>query len=215
MTLMLGMMTPTVVTAEPQVLADSELDAVTAAGVLVAVGSVANAGGDHIAAGTGAHSSVRGGPRLQVGVGFSDGYAAACCGEESDVALGSAAVGAGDFVYSTTYIVEFRGATYAVGGGFNHFAYGHTAAFLLAISFEDGFEVVQQAIEEPPRDLPGIANALRELIGAAGDGFATGYELGGAISAGMQWQAAQELAAGDWDVQQLPKDTPTSSSKAQ
>jgi hypothetical protein len=183
--------------------------------VLVDVNSTANAVGDHIAADTSAFTFVRTDRPIEVGVGFSDGYAAACCGDESDVALDSTAVGAGDLVYGRTYTVEFRGATYAVGGGFNHFAYGYAAAFLLAISFEDAFEMVQQTVQEPQVDVRGVADAVREFLGASRDGFATGSELGAVISAGMRWQAAQDLAAGHWDVQQLPKDTPMSSSKAQ
>jgi hypothetical protein len=215
MALMFGIMAPTGVAADPRVLADSELDVVTAAGVLVSVESIANAVGDHLVAGTSAYTSVRTKDLIEVGVGFSDGYAAACCGEESDVVLDSTAVGAGDLVYSKTYTVEFRGATYAAGGGFNHFSYGHTAAFLLAISFEDGFEMVQPAIEEPRGDLPGVTDAVREFLGASRDGFAAGVELGAVISAGMRWQAAQDLAAGHWDVPQLSTDTPMSSSEVQ
>jgi hypothetical protein len=215
MALMFAMMTPAGVAADPQVLTDSELDAVTASGVLVNVSSVASAFGDHIVADTNAYTSVRGGPFIEVGVGFSDGYAAACCGEESDVVLDSAAIGAGDLVYGKTYTVEFRGATYAVGGGFNHFAYGYTAAFLLAISLEDGFEMVQQMVQEPRDDIRGVTDAVREFLGASRAGLATGVELGAVISAGMRWQAAQDLAAGHWDVQQLPKDMPMSSSKVQ
>jgi hypothetical protein len=215
MALMFGMMTPAEVAAEPRVLADSALDAVTASGVLVSVNSIANAIGDHIVANTGAYTSVRGGPLVEVGVGFSDGYAAACCGEESDVLLDSTAVGAGDLVYGKTYTVEFRGATYAVGGGFSHFAYGYTAAFLLAVSFEDAFGMVQQKVQEPRGDIRGVTDAVREFLGASRDNFAAGAELGAVISAGMRWQAAQDLAAGHWDVRQLPKDTPVGSSEVQ
>jgi hypothetical protein len=215
MALMLGMMTPTGVTAEPQVLTDSALDAVTAAGVLVDVSSVANAIGDHTIADTSAYTSVRTKGLFEIGVGFSDGAAAACCGEESDVVLDSTAVGAGDLVYGKTYTVEFRGATYTVDGGLGYFAYGYTAAFLLAISLEDGFEMVQQKVQVPRDDIRGVTDAVREFLGASRDGFATGYELGDAISAGMRWQAARDLAAGHWDVRQSPTDTPMRSSEVQ
>ena len=207
MALMLGMMTPTVVTADPQVLADSELDAVTAAGVLVAVSSVAHAVGDHIVADTSSYTSVRGGPLIEVGVGFSDGYATACCGEDSDVVLDSTAIGVGDLVYGKTYTVEFGGAIYTVDGGFGYFAYGYTAAFLLAISFEEGYELVQQAVQGPRADVHDLGAAVRELTGASRDGFATGFELGAVVAAGMRWQAAQDLAAVYQDMQQLQADT--------
>jgi hypothetical protein len=213
MALMLGMITPTVVAAEPQVLGDYALDAVTAAGVLVAVDSVANAVGDHVVASTGAYTSVRTEGLFEVGVGFSDGYAAACCSDESDVMLDSTAVGAGDLVYGKTYTVEFRGGTYAIDGGFTYFAYGYTGAFLLAISFEDGLEMLRQTVQERQDEVRGVANVARELMGVSRDGFATGYELGGAISAGMRWQAAQDLADGHWDVRQLPTDTPVTSNE--
>jgi hypothetical protein len=215
MALMLGMMTPTVVTAEPQVLADSELDVVTASGVLVNVGSVANAIGDHIVADTSSYTSARTEGLIEVGVGVSDGYALACCGGESDVVLDSTAVGAGDLVYGKTYTAEFRGAAYSVDGGFGYFAYGYTAAFLLAISFEDGFATVQQAVQEPQVDAPGLADAVREFIGASRDGFAMGFELGPVIGAGMRWQAAQDLAAGYRDIRQLSTDTQMNLSEIQ
>ena len=215
MALMLGMITPTVVAAEPQVLGDYALDAVTAAGVLVAVDSVANAVGDHVVADTSSFTSVRGGDLVEVGVGFSDGYATACCGEDSDVVLDSTAVGVGDLVYGKTYTVEFRGATYTVDGGFGYFAYGYTAAFLLAVSFEDGFEMVRQTVQDPPADVRDLVAAVHELTGASRDGFATGFELGAVMAAGMRWQAAQDLAAGYEDVRQLPTDTLTSLSEIQ
>ncbi|MGH6918612.1 MAG: hypothetical protein ACREJ0_13025 [Geminicoccaceae bacterium] len=215
MALMLGMMTPTAVTAEPQVLADRALDAVTASGVLVNVSSVASAIGDHVVADTSSYTSVDGRHPIEVGIGFSDGYATACCGEESDVALDSTAVGAGDRVYGKTYTVEFRGAAYTVGGGFGDFAYGYTAAFLLAVSFEDAFETAKQKVQEPRDDIRGVTDAVREFLGASRDGIATGFELGGAIAAGMRWQAAQDLAAGYWDIRQLPTDTPMSSREIQ
>jgi hypothetical protein len=213
MALGFAMMTPTGVAAEPQVLADSALDAVTAAGVLVDVSSVARAVGDHIVADTDAYSSIRTERLVEVGVGFSDGYAAACCGQESDVVLDSTALGAGDRVYSTTYTVEFRGATYAVDGGFTYFAYGYTGAFLLAISFEDGLEILRQTVQERRDEVRGVANVARELMDVSRDGFATGHELGGAISAGMRWQAAQDLVDGHWDARQLPSDTSMTSNK--
>jgi hypothetical protein len=210
MTLMLGMITPTVVTAEPQVLADSELDAVTAAGVLVDVSSVAQAVGDQIVADTGAYTVVRGEPIVQLGIGFTEAYASACCGEESDVVVNSMAVGAGDIVHGRKYTVEFRGATYNVGKGFSHFSYGYSAAFVLAISSEDGFEMLHQAwqhgVQERRIDVRDIHNASRELINASPDGFAAGFELGAAMGAGVRWQAAQNLAAGYQNLQHLLDD---------
>jgi hypothetical protein len=215
MALMLGMMTPTGVIGEPQVLPDSALDAVTAAGVLVDVDSVAYAIGDHTVADTSAYTSVRSKGLFEVGIGFSDGFAAACCGEESDVVLDSTAVGAGDLVYSRTYTVEFRGAAYTVDGGFGYFAYGYTGAFLLAVSFNDAFEMAQQTVQEPQVKVRGPAGAVRELTGAPRDGFARGSELAPVLAAGMRWQAAQDLAAGLQDVRQLPADTPMGVSAVQ
>lgn len=206
---------PSVVTAGPQVLRDSELDAVTAAGVLVAVDSTVNAVGDHTVADTNASTSIRGGPFVQVGVGFGDGNAAACCGIESDVALDSTAVGAGDLVFGKTYTVEFRGASYAVGGGFASFAFGYTGALVLAMSFEDGFEMLEQTVQERQDDVRVGANAARELLGASRDGLATGFELGAAIAAGMRWQAAEDLAAGYQDLQQLSNEAGMSLSEIQ
>jgi hypothetical protein len=199
MALTLAMMAPTGVAADPQVLADSELDAVTAAGVLVDVSSVAHAVGDHLVADTGAYTVVRAEPVIQVGIGFTEAYASACCDEESDVVVDSIAVGAGDIVHGRRYTAEFRGATYNVGEGFSYFTYGYSAAFVLAISFEDGFEMLHQAwqhgVQEGRVDVRGMHNASRELIDASRDGFATGFELGAAMGASIRWQAAQNLAA--------------------
>ena len=215
MALMLGIITPTVVAAEPQVLGDYALDAVTAAGVLVAVDSVAIAVGDHIVADTGAYTSVRTEGLFEVGVGFSDGYAAACCSDESDVLLDSTAVGAGDLVFGKTYTVEFRGAAYAVDGGFAYFAYGYTGAFLLAISFEDAFEMAQPTIQQRRVDVGDLSDAMRAFTGASRDGITTGFEFGAAVMAGMRWQAAHDLAADYQGMRELPSETQMSLSKVQ
>jgi hypothetical protein len=116
--------------AEPTVLADLQLDSVTAAGVLVDVSSIATALGDFGDARTGANTFVVGGEYLDLGVGTTMGQALACCGEDADVAVGSAAVGAGDMVHGITHSVEHDGRFLDLG---------LSVGFVLALSVDKHF----------------------------------------------------------------------------
>jgi hypothetical protein len=113
-TVVLGM-TTSADAAEPMVLSEFELDAITAAGVLVDVSSMAAALGDAAAVGTDANTGVFVGDHLAVGVGTTIGQALACCGSDADVAVGSAVVGIGDIVHGTTHSVEYDGRLLDVG----------------------------------------------------------------------------------------------------
>jgi hypothetical protein len=116
--------------AEPMVLSEFELDAITAAGVLVDVSSMAAALGDVAAVGTDANTGVFVGEHLAVGVGTTIGQALACCGGDADVAAGSAVVGIGDIVHGTTHSVEHDG---------RFLAYGFSMGFVVALSFGEPF----------------------------------------------------------------------------
>lgn len=126
---------PDSVAAEPRVLADWELDSITAAGVLLDVNSIAAALGDFASTRTDAniftlHSDDL---NLDTGVGVTTGQAFACCGEDADVEVGSTAVGMGDYV---------RGITHTIGqdGSERHrFARGFSLGFVLAISSNSHF----------------------------------------------------------------------------
>jgi hypothetical protein len=113
--------------SEPTVLADLQLDSVTAAGVLVDVSSIAAALGDSGDARTGANTFVVGGEYLDVGVGTTMGQALACCGENADVEVGSTASGIGDIAHGIAHGIEHHG---------RGLAYGFSFGFVLALSFE-------------------------------------------------------------------------------
>jgi hypothetical protein len=131
-------MLPGGVVAEPQVLADWELDSITAAGVLVEVGSVAAALGDSGISRTDGRTFVFGGEHLDLGVGITVGEALACCGEDADVAVGSTVLGDGDIV---------RGATRTLKRDGPVFARGLSVGYLLAISYGRHFAARDQQLE--------------------------------------------------------------------
>jgi hypothetical protein len=99
MTLVLGVMAPAVVMAEPNALTNLQLDTVTAGTVAIATAAEGIAAGDQFAAaGTGAVaetiSDQVGDVELGTGAGASAAHAGACCGGAA--AVGSAAIGVGD-----------------------------------------------------------------------------------------------------------------------
>jgi hypothetical protein len=124
---MLGLIIPTSVAAEPQVLSDLELDAITAAGVLVDVGSFATALGDGGRTRTDAITFALDGEEFDLGIGLTIGQALACCGEEADVDVGSAVFGMGDLVHGITHTVEHSS---------RFLTEGFSMGFVLVISFE-------------------------------------------------------------------------------
>ena len=126
----LGITTSAGAADEPTVLSDLELDAVTAAGVLVDVGSFASALGDLAGTRTDADTFVFGGEGFDLGVGRTVGLALACCSEEADVAVGSAVAGSGDIVHGITHSVEHDGRFLDLG---------LSVGFVLALSVEKHF----------------------------------------------------------------------------
>jgi hypothetical protein len=124
----LGMTTSAAVAGEPRVLSDPELATITAAGVLVNVSSVAAALSELGIAVTDANTGVYGGEQMDVGIGITMGQAFACCGENTDVEVGSSALGVGDIVHGAAHGVEHKGSL---------FAYGLSVGFVLALSFDE------------------------------------------------------------------------------
>jgi hypothetical protein len=121
--------------AQPMVLADLQLDAVTAAGVLVDVSSIAVALGDSGHALTDANTFVFGGEHLDLGVGTTTGQAFACCGEDADVEVGSAVLGIGDIVHGVAHGIEHnRGLL----------AYGFSWGLVVAVSFEKRLAMIEE-----------------------------------------------------------------------
>ena len=133
--LALGVTTSVAVAGEPRVLSDRELATITAAGVLVDVSSIAAALGDLGIAGTDANTFVFGGEHWDVGIGTTIGQALACCGEQADVEVGSAALGIGDYVRGTTRLVGRDGDERG------RWAHGISLGFVLALSFGKHFAV--------------------------------------------------------------------------
>jgi hypothetical protein len=122
------LMMPAGVLAQPKVLSNSELDAITAAGILVEVDSFSMAIGDVGRARTDAKTFAFGGRYVDLGVGITRGQALACCGEEADVEVGSEVLGIGDLVQGVTHAVEHDGLL---------LAFGLSAGLVIAVSFDD------------------------------------------------------------------------------
>ena len=117
-------------TTEPMVLADLELAAITAAGVVVDVGSFAAARGDLTLAFTDADTIALSREAYDLGLGVTRGFALACCGKKAGVEVVSVAAGSGDIVRGTTHS---SGADDGDGG---RWALGHSLGFVLALSFK-------------------------------------------------------------------------------
>jgi hypothetical protein len=156
--------TTSAVADEPMVLSDYELDAITAAGILIDVNSLATALGDFAHTRTDADTLAFNGENLDLGVGFTIGQALACCGEDADVEVGSAVLGVGDIVHGTTHHVKHDG---------RRLAYGLSVGFVLAM-----------AVENPPATVRDAHLAmLKELRAALADFH---FELPDAVMAGSQ-----------------------------
>lgn len=125
-TVLLGLLLPATVAAEPRVLGEAALDGVTAAGVFVQVDSAAAAIGDRTRTLTDARTLTLPGSWFDLGVGLTLGHAFACCGEDADVAVGSTATGAGDIVHRGTRAAKHDDGTSAEG---------LSAGYVVAISF--------------------------------------------------------------------------------
>ena len=124
----MSLMMPAGVVAEPKLLSNSELDAITATGVLVNVVSLSTAFGDLTRTGTDAKTFAFAGKHLDLGVGITKGQALACCGENAEVEVGSAVLGIGDIVHGVTHAVDHDG---------RRLAYGVSVGFVIAISFQE------------------------------------------------------------------------------
>jgi hypothetical protein len=123
----LGMTSSAAAADEPTVLSDLELEAVTAAGVLVDVSSfAAGFGADRVRTLTDAKTVAAGGRRVSVGVGLTLGHGYACCGESADVEVGSAVLGVGDMVRGDTLELKYDDGISAQG---------LAAGYVIALSF--------------------------------------------------------------------------------
>jgi hypothetical protein len=144
------LMLSTGVVAEPKVLSDFELDAITAAGILVDVDSFSMAIGDVGRAGTDAKTSAFAGNQLDLGVGLTHGRAFACCGKNAEVEVGSAVLGIGDIVHGVTHAVEHDGRP---------LAYGFSVGFVMAVSFAKHLATVEKLSTAQADFRPELSNA--------------------------------------------------------
>jgi hypothetical protein len=129
------LMMPAGVVAQPKVLSNFELDAITAAGILVDVGSFSAAFGDLTRTRTDARTVAFAGKHLDVGIGTTKGQALACCGENAEVEVGSAVRGIGDIVHGAAHGIEYDGPP---------LEYGFSMGFVVAVSFEKHLAMVEK-----------------------------------------------------------------------
>ncbi len=101
------------VKSEPQVLTASQMDEVTASGVLVDVSSFAHAQGNSANASTYTRTHVVSAPGNELGFGVGIGRAVACCGPDAEVDVASRGIGAGDRVLGRIYGVARRSPRFA------------------------------------------------------------------------------------------------------
>jgi hypothetical protein len=195
--ILLGLTSPTAVMAEPQMLTASQMDRLTAGGIHVEVRAFASSSGRYASARTRAYASAGiTKDRIDVGVGFAEGQAFACCGSESEVTVHSTANSTGDVVHSSTYAFKLRGTAVTLEGEASYFAYGYTAAFLVALSFEDRRDPGEDAVSAS-RDA--VDELLGPLIGInqgpPRDRVVTGFELAPVFAAGLRWRAVESFLA--------------------
>jgi hypothetical protein len=188
--LLVGITAPCVAMAEPRTLADVEMDAITAAGVVVEVDAYARALGTIAVTRTDARaltSIIEEG--IEIGAGFAEGQAYACCGNGSSVVVGSSAAGGDDVVYGGSFSHVFHGAALTSDGALRRFAFGYSAALLLTVSSDALLSA---------RALDGALGELgRKFIGGgqtvSGNGLVTGYAFAPVYTAGLRWHAARYL----------------------
>ena len=146
----LVMTTSAGVADEATVLTDLELDAVTAAGVLAEVNSLASAFGDRTRTLTDADTFAVTGKSFDLGVGLTIGHGYGCCGEEADVVVGSAVDGVGQIVRRGTRNVKYDDG---------HSAQGLAAGYVIAVSLK------QPLLRELRPALDEVRDGLRSAAG--------------------------------------------------
>jgi hypothetical protein len=199
--LLVGITAPCVTMAEPRTLADVEMDAVTAAGVVVEVDAYARALGTIAVTRTDARAALTGiiEEGIEIGAGFAEGQAYACCGNGSSVVVGSIAAGGGDVVYSGSFSHVFHGAAVTADGALERFALGYSAALLLTAS-SDGL------LNSPA--LNGALGDLSQKVVGGGqapssDGLVIGFAFAPVYTAGMRWWTAHHLTSQRHDLPQV------------
>jgi hypothetical protein len=191
--LLLAVTAPWIAVAEPRLLADAEMDGITAAGVRVEVEAYARALGDIALTRTNARALTRiVRDRVKVGVGLAEGQALACCGEGASVAVGSSAAGGGDVAYGDTVSHVFHGVSLSDDHTLEQFAFGYSASLLLEASSNGG------------ADAGALGKLGHNLIGdgvvPSADGLTTGFAFAPVYTAGLRWRAARYLTGEPHDL---------------
>jgi hypothetical protein len=195
--LVLSTCSPVAVMAGPNVLTESQMDGVTAGGIRVDAIAFARASGHYaIAQGRSYALASTVNDRIGVGVGFAEGLAFACCSRQSEVAVYSTVTSTGQIVHSATYAFKFRGAIAGRADQVSYFAYGYTAAFLLALSFDERFDPGPQTVRESWDHLGGSISRLIDIDQVSvRDGIVTGFEFAPVFTVGLRWHVFRDFLA--------------------
>jgi hypothetical protein len=195
--LLLATLSPAAVTAQPRALTASEMDGVTAGGIRVDAIAFAQASGDFALAQTRSRALVGTiNDRIEFGVGFAEGLAFACCSRRSEVTVSSNASSTGEIVHSTTSAFTFRGAIAHRNDEVSYFAYGYTAAFLVALSLGDRTDPGLPAVRERRDHLGGSIGRLIEVSQiSTQDGIASGFELAPLFVVALRWRVLRDWLA--------------------
>jgi len=188
MALLLGTLSPATVMAEPRVLSTTAMDAVTAGGLRVEAIALAQASGDFALAQTRSDAFVRTVNERSIGVGFAEGLAFACCDRASKVAVHSSISSSGQIVHSDSHAGTFRGAITDRDNQISYFAYGYTAAFLVARSPGERPDPGGQAVREPWDHLGGSINGLIDVGQGPREGVVSSFAFAPMFAAGIRWR---------------------------
>lgn len=174
----------------PRPLTAAEMDGVTAGGIRIDAAAFAQASGDLALARTRSDALVSTTNAMEFGIGFAEGLAFACCDPDSAVAVQSSVSTTGQVLHSSTYTTTFRGAI-AGDDQVRHFAYGFTAAFLVATSPGASPDAGDQAGRAPWDHL---GDSIGTLVDPGQtqtqdrDGVVSGYEFAPVFAAGVRWR---------------------------
>jgi hypothetical protein len=170
---------------------------VTAGGIRVDAAAFAQASG-HYAVAQSRSYALAGtvNDRIDVGVGFAEGLAFACCGRQSEVAVYSTASSTGQIVHSTTHAFKFRGAIAGRGDQVSYFTYGYTAAFLVALSFNERSDPGPQTVRKPWDHLGRSISRLIDIDQVSvRDGMVTGFQFAPVFAVGLRWHVFRDFLA--------------------
>jgi hypothetical protein len=187
--------TPAAVMAEPRALSASEMDGVTAGRIRVDAVAFAQASGDFALARSRGDALVVTMDERELGVGFAEGLAFACCARESAVVVHSSVSSTGQVVHSDSHAVTFRGAIADRDGQVRHFTYGYAAAFLVARSPGEWPDAGAQAGHEPWDHLGQSVSGLIDVGQMRRQGAVSGFAFAPMLAVGVRWRLFRNFQA--------------------